>query len=78
MFAQFSQHLVLQVFAERQSELVGMASVHSLNIACFQTSIWDETLYKVIRFNFTYLVSRITNSFVSIFPDRPGHKSSMR
>ncbi len=35
-----------QVFEEKQAELGQMA--HPLRLTCFQTSIWDETLYKVI------------------------------
>lgn len=35
-----------RVFGEKQAELVSMAGALSLKIACFQTSIWDETLYK--------------------------------
>ncbi len=33
------------VFEEKQTELSQMA--HPLRLTCFQTSIWDETLYKV-------------------------------
>ncbi len=34
------------VFQERQAELVKRSSVYKFAISCFQTSIWDETLYK--------------------------------
>jgi Ras-related GTP-binding protein A/B len=35
-----------QVFKKRESELVQLSQ--PFKIVCFRTSIWDETLYKVI------------------------------
>lgn len=39
-----------QVFMEREAEL--RVRSKPVNITCFKTSIWDETLYKVIILDF--------------------------
>ena len=35
-----------EVFAQRERELTGLAQPLGLAIACYKTSIWDETLYR--------------------------------
>jgi len=35
-----------QVFAEKEALLRGLTAPFKLSVTCFQTSIWDETLYK--------------------------------
>jgi len=35
-----------EVFQQRQHELVSLAQPLGLQVACFKTSIWDETLYR--------------------------------
>lgn len=46
---------MVQVFKEREAELRRRSN--PMDITCFRTSIWDETLYKVPNSNMTAVLT---------------------
>lgn len=51
MFINTLRYVFIQIFKEREEDLKRLS--RPLLCTCFRTSIWDETLYKVMLFDFS-------------------------